>query len=419
MKEDTFDNIRKEGRLLYEYIRGSRAYGTEKSDGSSDEDHGGVFMEPLDKLLGLGLDIQNEVSSDRNDDTWFRFGRFCELISKSNPNILEALFIPDNCIIYEHPIITELKKYRDKFITKQCFPSFIGYARQQIYKARSLGKKVVIPDDTPEPFVIDSVFTFYKQGSQPIKEWLSERGLNQKYCGLVNIPNCTCNLSCFYDWGRHVQLELGINSYDSWLNYVKEKPLDRFKAYIINWFGGESKIETKEFYDEYLKESLGYHGIVKDDLEKDSKQVRLSSVRKGEKPICIINFDINAYSQRCIKYKQWQDWKKCRNEERYAEVKNHDRYDKKNCLHSIRLLNMGLEIAKGKGFNVDRRGIDADYLKSIRKGKFTYEEIMSEMDGRLRNLDKICDSSTIPEKIDLDWFNDLVIDLRRKYYNLD
>ena len=40
MKKYTFDDIRNNGWLLYEYVRGSVAYGTNTPE--SDEDHGGV-----------------------------------------------------------------------------------------------------------------------------------------------------------------------------------------------------------------------------------------------------------------------------------------------------------------------------------------------------------------------------------------
>ena len=46
MKKYTFDDIRKEGLLIYEYIRGSVCYGT-AIDGKSDVDTAGVYIEPI------------------------------------------------------------------------------------------------------------------------------------------------------------------------------------------------------------------------------------------------------------------------------------------------------------------------------------------------------------------------------------
>ncbi len=47
-----FDKIRNEGRLAYEYIRGSQLYGLNTP--SSDTDTGGVYLCNKDELHGLG-----------------------------------------------------------------------------------------------------------------------------------------------------------------------------------------------------------------------------------------------------------------------------------------------------------------------------------------------------------------------------
>lgn len=419
-KLETFEEIRKENRLLYEYIRGSKAYGTCLE--SSDEDHGGIYMETEKELLGSWLpsgQIQQEISDDKHDVVWYKFGRFMELLRKSNPNILESIFIPDNCVIYEHPIITELKKSRDIFITKNCFKPFIGYSIQQLKKARSLGKKVAQPDEQPQPFLIDSVFTFYKQGSIPIKTYLNKRGLNQKYCGLVNIPNCTSNLSCFYDWGAHISKETNIKTFSDFEGWINNGKIDDlFRKYVIDRFKLDRKYDSvRDIWDKYFSISRDYHGIVKSEEEiNPSKQLRLSSVNKGEEPICIISYDSNAYTQRCIKYKEWQNWKACRNEERYKEVLDKKGYDVKNATHCLRLMNMGIEIAKGEGIKVDRRGIDADYLLKVRTGQFTFEEIMTTLDEKQKELEKVINNSRIPDDIDLDVFEDLVYNLRNEFF---
>src|SRR5574344_1914450 len=100
----TFESVKEDGLLLYEYIRGSHAYGINIP--GSDTDLGGIYMEPKNILLGLGLDYQNELKDKKQDTCWFSFGKFMRLLIKSNPTVLEALFIPDRCILYEHPIIT-------------------------------------------------------------------------------------------------------------------------------------------------------------------------------------------------------------------------------------------------------------------------------------------------------------------------
>ena len=117
----------------------------EKPDGTSDIDTALVFIEPNEQLLGLGLDYQEQISDEKNDNVGYSLKKYMNMLLTSNPTALESLFIPDRCILYEHPIMTEIKKHRDKFITKACFKPFLGYAYQQIIKCRGLNKKIVNP----------------------------------------------------------------------------------------------------------------------------------------------------------------------------------------------------------------------------------------------------------------------------------
>ena len=89
-----FDKIREDGRLLMEYVRGSTAYGT-NIEGISDVDTGGVYLCTINELLGYNS-YHKEVSDSKSDNKWFELGNFINLLVKANPNILEALFVPDN-----------------------------------------------------------------------------------------------------------------------------------------------------------------------------------------------------------------------------------------------------------------------------------------------------------------------------------
>lgn len=43
------------------------------------------------------------VNNETNDMVFYEFGRFMELLSLNNPNILELLNTPETVIIYKHP----------------------------------------------------------------------------------------------------------------------------------------------------------------------------------------------------------------------------------------------------------------------------------------------------------------------------
>ena len=200
MKKYNFEEIKKRNLLIYNYLRGSHCHGI--STPLSDEDYCGIYLAPVEQILGLGLDYQDQISNETNDIVWYELQKFMNLLLKSNPTVLEALFVDDKYVEYEHPIMTEIKKHKEKFLTKKCFDSFFSYAKSQIKKARGLNKK--INWEVPErKGILDFVYTYHKQGSSKIQNWLEYRNLKQKYCGLVNVPNMHDNYSVFYDWGNH------------------------------------------------------------------------------------------------------------------------------------------------------------------------------------------------------------------------
>ena len=442
MKKYTFEDIKKQGLLLYEFRRGSHLYGL--STPSSDEDYGGVYLAPAEQLIGLGLDYQSEIHNETNDIMWYELNKFMLLLLKSNPTVLEALFADGNAVLYEHPIMTELKKYRDKFITKQCFKPFGGYAVEQIRKCRGLNKKIVNPvTKRLEP--LDFAYTFYNQGSSNIKNWLEHRGLKQQYCGLVNIPNMHDVYGCYYDWGNFFLNEgidveplcdafRGTDVYDDAWKYelkdivaeIKEKGendilLGRYKfkqisnmvKFICDFYHIEGVTELCEWYNK--QKPIGYKGMVGEDGM--SNELRLSSVSKGEKPICWVSYNQNGYVKHCLDYRNYKDWEKHRNPVRYESNLNKN-YDAKNVSHAFRLLAMCTEIAQGKGFIVNRRGIDREFLLDVKNHKYEYDEVISMLDERKKVMDEAIAASTLPEDIDVEFVNDLLINIRKEQLKL-
>ena len=449
--KETFQSIRGKGLLIYEYIRGSHAYGLQKPDGSSDVDTAGVFIEPAEWITGLGTDYQEQIMDERGDTVWYSLKKFMNMLLSSNPTVLESLFIPDSCVLYEHPIMAEIKSQRDMFITKACFKPFLGYGYEQIKKARSLNKMIVNPVyERLEP--LDFCYTFYKQGSSNIKNWLEYRGLSQKYCGLVNIPNMHGVYGCYYDWGNfflneNISLEDVLCLTDEFPQYNEEmltKAIQKWKdetdiktkdllyseikhcqrLNMVSFISEKYKLGNKydivwlkaqiEHWYKHQK-PIGYKGIVGDD--KKSTEIRLSSVSKGEEPICWLSYNENGYTKHCIDYKNYKNWEQDRNPERYKENVG-KQFDRKNITHAVRLLHMGLEIAKGDGFNVDRTNIDRDFIMNIRLGNSTYDEIISYLESKKCEMEEAMKNSNLPENIDVDFVNNMLINIRKKQLNL-
>ncbi len=421
----TFEDIEKKGLLLYKYIRGSHVYGTYTKD--SDIDEGGIYIAPNDQLLDLGFDYQNEISDDKHDTCWWEIGKFMKLLLTSNPTVLEALFIPDDKVLYEHPIITKLKKHRDKFITKSCFKPLSSYSVSQICKSQSQNKMIhwdIVNMKRKTP--LDFCYTFNeKQGSINIQNWLDERGLDQRNCGLVNIPNMPTMYGVYYDFGQHLKLANISKDYLCDENNYKK---DNFVRYLYNtlvdeWYRDNMSynFNMSELYEK-IKTPIGKHcGIISPDMS--SNEIRFSETQKGSHPICFMSYNQNGYNQHCGKYKQYTEWQQKRNKARYEnnleglEKQNVSKfYDSKNMCHCFRLISMCIEVAKGEGLKLDRRGIDANFLLDVRNRVYTYNELMDKLTSMKKIMDEEIAKSNIPDAIDREYVNELLLKIRENFW---
>lgn len=397
MEKWTIEYLRENGLIAYEYRRGSHMYHLNTPE--SDTDVGGVFICPPDMLFGLRGNYVEQVGDEKSDTVFYELGRWVELLLKSNPTALEGLFAPDDCIIGEvHPIIRHILDKKWMFVSKECFKTFYGYAVSQIEKARGLNKKIVNPI-TERKDILDFCYTFKGQGSEPIKDFLSRNKLDQKYCGLVNIPNMKDVYGVYYDWAAYFKFE------------KIDSALDRYSV-LKQWYKGleYEKMLRKIGQRTNNSEFFGYSGIVHPDEILRSNEVRLSSIPKGEKPICFMTCNKDGYMSHCRDYKNYKEWENKRNPVRYESNLGHN-YDSKNVMHCMRLIRMAKELALGHGFNVVRTW-DRDYLLDIRNHKFEYEDVMAQLEREKAEMEEAVKTCTLPETVDADAVNKLLVSAR-------
>ena len=357
----TIQEVKDKGLMLFETISGSRAYGTHKP--TSDTDYRGVFILPVENLLGF--DYVPQVNDETNDITYYEIGRFLQLLQTQNPNIIELFNMPEENIIYKHPLFDEILQHKEKFLSKICKDSFGGYAIAQIKKARGLNKKIVNPVDKERKSILDFCYVIFGYKTIPLKEFLQNSGYQQKYCGLANIDHAR-------------------------------------DTYAL-------------FYDDTIGRVKGYRGIVNDD--DTSNEVRLTSIPKGEEPVATMIYNKDGYTKYCKDYKEYWDWVEKRNDDRYNTNQEHGKgYDSKNMMHCIRLTRMAIEIAKQKKVIVKRP--DAEELLRIRNGESEYDDLLNEAETSIKLLDELYDNSDLPEKIESKFVNNILIDFRKKYYGL-
>ena len=392
MKQITYEYLKENGLILFETIIGSQAYGTQTP--TSDVDKKFVFILPQDYILGTGYIEQLNVNADY---TGWEIKRFLELMGTNNPTVLELLNSPEDCIISKHPLFDLILKHKDEFITKMCKNSFGGYARQQIVKAKGLNKKQNWEQEkVTRKDVLDFVYVIEGEKSIPWKVWNSERGYEEKFCGVVNVPNARDVYSVFYDCVAH----------DLFSEMVDE--VDRL--FLIN--------HRKE---NGMPMGFGYKGIVKTGEganAAESNQLRLSSIPKGETPICNIIYNKDGYTMHCKDYKAYQEWLENRNEQRYVDTQAHgQKIDGKNMMHCMRLIRMAQEIGRGEGIIVRRK--DAKELLDIRHGKVDLDALIDMADVEINKMDEIFDNSSLPDKVNPELVNELLVKIRRGFYILE
>ena len=373
-------------------VRGSHAYGTNVE--TSDTDYAGVFIQSLDDILGNGY--KEQINDDKNDIVLYEIKRFLDLLSSNNPNILELLNTPEDCVVYKHPVFDEVLENREKFITKICAKSFGGYGKMQIQKAKGQNRKQNWEKDkVTRKDVLDFVYVIDGPKSITWKKWNEGKGYEEKFCGVVSVPNAKDVYSVYYD--NH-----------------------SFMCFSEFW-PEETREHSKNFRkEEGLPIGLGYKGLVKTGEGQnvaESNALRLSSIPKGEEPICNIVYNKDGYSEHCKDFKSYEDWLANKNEARWVDVKSHgQKIDGKNMMHSKRLMSMAREIAEGKGINVRRD--DAEYLISIRRGEIDLQTLIDEVEAEIVEIDRLFTESELPDSVNKKFVDELLIKIRKTIYNL-
>ena len=249
--------------ILFSAKSGSHAYGL--STPTSDIDIRGIFIAPINSFYSLN--IPDQVSDDTNDTTYYELKRFMQLLSQQNPNIIELLNIPDDCILYKHPLYNRILENKDKFITRNVRNTFGGYAVQQIKKSRSLNKKMFNPIDKVKKLPIDFCYVPENGKTITLTEWLGNLNMNPEKCGLTAFSN------------------------------IKD-------TYAL-------------YYDDESKTTEG--GLFRGICFETSNDIRLSSIPMRFNMKITIYYNKDAYSMYCKRYKEYWEWVKNRNPHRYEK----------------------------------------------------------------------------------------------------
>ncbi len=337
--------------LLLNCRSGSHAYGLATE--TSDEDFRGVFYASREQLYAGTAPEQ--LADATNDRVYYELGRFLELLTKANPTALELLASPPEAVLFRHPVMDRLRV--EDFLTKACKNTFAGYATTQIRKARGLNKKVHNPMPEERKTVAQFCYVITEGKSLRLQKWLEVKGIPEEELALARVDHTQ---------GMHAIYR---DAFRTWGRGVSSGP--------------------------------------------KANDVHLSNVPKGEKCLAYLSFNHDSYSVYCRKHREYWQWVTERNDVRYQSTLNHGQgYDAKNMMHTLRLLDMAIEIFRDGELRVLRP--DRDFLLDVKTGKFPLEEVLQMAEERLALLEKFSALSSLPQEVDPAWVSELLVEMREE-----
>ena len=226
----------------------------------------------------------------------------------------------------------------------------------QIRKARGLNKKIVNPQPETRMALLDFCHVPEGQGSVPVIEWLTVRGIDPKRCGLTSVQHAAGMFAVYYE------------------------------------------------------PAMEYRGLVS---PKDPDSLVFSSVPKEAMPLTWLHLNMDAFKAHCKAHREYWEWVSQRNEARYRTNVEHGRgYDSKNLLHTLRLLDMAGEIATEGELRVRRE--NRDFLLRVRNGEFSYEELVERAETQLAEVQAAFERSPLPDEPDRRLVSSVLVSIREE-----
>lgn len=147
-----------ETAVHYEVVMGSVAYGV--SNDSSDMDVYGFAIPPREYVFPhlrgeiVGFDepgpqfdqlqqhhiVDSSALGGRGreyDMTIYSIIKYFRLLMDNNPNIIDSLFVPRNCVLHATAVGELVRENRHIFLHKGCWAKFKGYAYSQVHKLKT------------------------------------------------------------------------------------------------------------------------------------------------------------------------------------------------------------------------------------------------------------------------------------------
>jgi hypothetical protein len=379
-----------DSHIIFLTLTGSHAYGMSRPE--SDVDVRGVVLPPKRITLSFYKEF-NQFESDglkepigrttasafdaikRHPTAGHSFGihkeldfgvfniiKFFKLASNANPNIFELLFVDEREILFSSKPWERVLAQRDLFLTKKVKHTYTGYANSQLGRIKRHRAWLLNP---PKEEPTRKAFGLPEESTLPAD---LRNTINESVENLI----------------RQWNLEDGIELTGAAQDVVRER--------IRSFHASALQCKSKELDDKIYEIGIDSLGLTRDVMAALKAERKYRAARQH--------------------WNQYQNWKKHRNEKR-AALEADFGYDTKHASHLIRLLRSGLEILRDKKVLVRRP--DAELLLDIRRGKFSYDEIIEMGEGLQKEIADIYMNSELPKSPDLERIDLLLFNVLTSY----
>jgi len=358
-----------QNNLIYMTVAGSQCYGLDNE--LSDLDLKGICIPPSSVENDLFQNF-NQAENDVNihkkyeylknpknpkiESTIFSLKKFFKLAAEVNPNIVELLFVDPNDILLQTPVMDELLKNRDLFLSSKAKYTFAGYAASQLHRIER-HRKWIIRGEIKEP----------KREDYGLPPELPKRV--GEIFGLIKSEVEHWNLTSYK---------------------LDEMEREDLKSTIWELIYNVSNIKI----DEGNWPQMYASGVIE----------RISSEYNLNDEIVNILQRERLYKKEMEAYSSWLNWKKNRNPARH-ELEVKCGYDAKHASHLIRLQRMGYEIISEGRVIVKRP--DRDELLYIKNGGWSYDKVIEYSNEMNKKLDEAYKTTKLPKRVDCDKINEL------------
>lgn len=300
------------------------------------------------------------IADERHNTVYYSLRRTLELLVAANPNILELLYMPDDCVVDDTPEMQRLRAERAMFITRQCADTHVGYAFSQIKKARGQNKWINQPKPEAPPRKEDFCHVLTRDAlagrqAAPCRPVTLERsGIDLRACHAARLEH-TPDVFRLYDFG---DVARGV-------------------------FRGDT--------------------IALESIPLDQESPRFAG---------LLIYNERAWRQAMDDHRNYWIWRAERNEARWRQQESGELdYDAKNLMHTIRLLLSGESILL-RGCPIVRfEGEARALLLDVRAGRFSYDDVMQMAEEIKARCESLRNHADLPETAEIAAVDNLLREL--------